>query len=161
MSENKPTREQILSEPAGARLDGWVAEFVMDEPGEALLVASDDGGKSSALSETSQTQRGVYWYTSRQAVEKFCQEHPQYKPVVWVRHERYSRDIAAAWPVFEKLGPAWVISQSDSGGWPDDCRWFCFLPVEYGGKADGEVMAPTAPLAICKAALLAVLEVER
>lgn len=28
----KPTREQILSEPAGERLDSWVAEFVMGDP---------------------------------------------------------------------------------------------------------------------------------
>ncbi len=64
----------------------------------------------------------------------------------------YSRDIAAAWPLFDNLGPAWQISQSDPGGYGDNQRWWCWLPEEYGG--DGMVyMAKTAPLAICKAAL--------
>jgi hypothetical protein len=65
----------------------------------------------------------------------------------------FSTDIAAAWEVFVRLGPAWQVSQSDWGGWADDQRWWCWLPKENGG--DGTItMAPTAPIAICKAALL-------
>lgn len=68
----------------------------------------------------------------------------------------YSTEIASAWQVFCKLGPAWQICQTDPGGWEEEFRWWCFLPNEYGeGSA---TMAPTAPLAICLAALKAMEE---
>ena len=63
-----------------------------------------------------------------------------------------STNIATAWPLFEQLGPAWCIAQSDAMGWRDDCRWWCFLPVEYGGDGT-EYMAATPAAAICKAFL--------
>jgi hypothetical protein len=76
-------------------------------------------------------------------------EHDEHRP------REYSSDIAAAWPVFEQMGVAQQISQSDPAGYGDDQRWWCWLPEEYGG--DGYIaMAPTAPMAICLAALKAV-----
>ncbi len=68
--------------------------------------------------------------------------------------------ISHAWMAFESLGPGWQISQSDPSGYEDCFRWWCWLPVEMGGKEpvdrECETMAPTAPMAICLAALKAV-----
>jgi hypothetical protein len=70
---------------------------------------------------------------------------------------RYSTDIAAAWEVLDKLGPEW---------WPEVGRmmygeeWYCEIcrggptPADVGPPF--RVVAPTAPLAICLAALKAV-----
>ena len=66
--------------------------------------------------------------------------------------EHYSSSIAVAWELFEQLGPAWCIAQTDAMGWREDARWWCFLPVEYGGTGE-EFKAATAPEAICKAFL--------
>jgi hypothetical protein len=69
----------------------------------------------------------------------------------------YSTDIAAAWEVLDKLGPEW---------WPEVGRmlggkeWYCEIcrggptPADVGPPF--RVVAPTAPLAICLAALKAV-----
>ncbi len=70
----------------------------------------------------------------------------------------YSTDIRDAWPVFDRLGPAWQISQSDPGGYDKSRRWWCWLPEEYGGvrsSRECETMEATAPRAICIAALKA------
>lgn len=65
-----------------------------------------------------------------------------------IRCPHYSTDIAAAWAAVEKLGPPeWVTliySKTDK-------YWECSL------NSDAEFStAPTAPLAICRAALAAV-----
>ena len=61
----------------------------------------------------------------------------------------YSTDIATAFPLFERLGPAWCLSQADSG-WDDAYRWWCWLPTEYGGDGT-DYMAPMPAEAICLA----------
>lgn len=33
----------------------------------------------------------------------------------------------------DKLGPAWMLSQADFGGWEDQYRWWCWLEVDHGG----------------------------
>ena len=71
-----------------------------------------------------------------------------YRAVSWP--PLYSTNIVAAWELFEQLGPAWCVSQSDVMGWDDDARWWCFLPVEFGGTGE-EFKGATAPEAICKA----------
>lgn len=53
--------------------------------------------------------------------------------------------------------PLYQISQSDPGGWDDQHRWWCWLPFEYRGEESDITMAPTAPLAICRAALKSTL----
>ena len=70
-------------------------------------------------------------------------------PIHWFCKD-WQSDLATAWPLFEQLGPAWCIAQSDAMGWQDDCRWWCFLPVEYGGDGT-EYMAATPAAAICEA----------
>jgi hypothetical protein len=63
----------------------------------------------------------------------------------WMICPRYSADIAAAWKVVEKM--KWFCLQRSHG------YWVC----EYDdGKYIKTVDADTAPLAICRASLLAV-----
>ena len=63
----------------------------------------------------------------------------------------YCTDIAAAWEVVEEMGDCLHLRQhGEQGEWE---AWFCGYP---NSKAHGE----TAPEAICKAALLAVMEKE-
>lgn len=74
------------------------------------------------------------------------------------RPPEYSTDPAAAWEVVEKLSADYLFIL-----WQDDRGWNCRFTlkthdVETLGSCppDGEVLdAPTAPLAICRAALLA------
>ena len=71
---------------------------------------------------------------------------------------RYSQDIAAAWQVVEKLladGFGVYLTRHD-----DSNEWNC--TIGRGDKINGEIaeaVATTAPVAICRAALLAVAEV--
>lgn len=58
-----------------------------------------------------------------------------------------SRSIAAAWEVVEKLGPYFSVEQ-----YPGGRAWAAHFKTSYGTGA----YAPTAPLAICRAALKAV-----
>jgi len=61
----------------------------------------------------------------------------------------YSTDISAAWEVVEEMGDCLHLRQhGEQGEWE---AWFCGYP---NSKAHGE----TAPEAICKAALLAVMD---
>jgi len=62
-----------------------------------------------------------------------------------------SRNVASAWEVVEKMGDCLHLKQhGEQGEWE---AWFCGYP---NSKAHGE----TAPEAICKAALLAVMDIE-
>ena len=53
--------------------------------------------------------------------------------------------------MFRQLGPGWQLSQSDWGGYPDDQRWWCWLPTEYGGDSFNPFMAATPLEVILKA----------
>lgn len=71
------------------------------------------------------------------------------------RLPHYSTDIAAAWEVAEKLGSFWIDhTVSDLG---IDVEFFTSLDHS---KERLVATADTAPLAICRAALLAVMEDE-
>ncbi len=64
---------------------------------------------------------------------------------------RYSTDIAAAWPVVEKLRELDMSVQVST----EATRPYCCLAIQKDGQVIGEC-AWTAPLAICLAALKAV-----
>jgi len=74
------------------------------------------------------------------------EEMPNYSQSEEYEWPEYSTDIAAAWQVVEKF-PGVTIQHN-----PDTNRWHVYLRKVEGGYAD----ADTAPLAICRAALLAV-----
>lgn len=103
------TREIVLAEPPGKRLDSWIAEKVM----------------------------GWSW------------------GIIGDLIPAYSTDIAAAWEVVEKMfeygGCEIGCYGSKSGG-----KWFEVVVITTNGEV--KVTAHTAHEAICKAALLAVLE---
>jgi len=78
---------------------------------------------------------------------------------IWLCHWEASADIGIAWEVVEWLseesvGPSPVTL---GGGLnDDDLEWCCEVgPYNSNGDARAEAYAPTAPLAICRAALKA------
>lgn len=65
----------------------------------------------------------------------------------------YSTDISAAWQVVEKFYSMKLDKYSNGQ------EWRCYLVgVRDGKNADATGVADTAPLAVCRAALLVVLE---
>lgn len=65
----------------------------------------------------------------------------------------YSTDISAAWQVVEKF------YSMTFDRWSNGKEFRCYLVTARDGKnCDGMAVADTAPLAICRAALLAVME---
>ena len=134
MSE-KPTIEQVRAEPAGRQMDAWVAEYVMGLPNvhmcEGYLI---------------HTQDSIQWNGA--LVVDF-----------------YSTDIAAAWKVVEKLnnvqmpnhvGPTRVHRLSNCNN-----SWHIIFCSDFGYPPGEEVVENTAPLAICRASLLSVLEKQK
>lgn len=131
---DKPTREQILVEPAGRQMDAWVAEWVME------WKVTDD--KLFAFSHN--TKKGYML--------------GQHADIAFVETFMPSSDIAAAWQVVEKLTANEWSSQFEFNKF---CWWILFFridPVLPEEISEGVGEADTAPLAICRAALLAVLE---
>jgi hypothetical protein len=80
--------------------------------------------------------------------------------VVWSDYSP-STDISAAWEVVEKLRPTHVYEMADFGRnmHTDKPHYAFFHSVKHGRMAnDYQPRAHTLPEAICKAALLAVME---
>jgi hypothetical protein len=146
-----------MSEPteAGRAMNAVVAERVLGwerytaiATGKRIVVLVPEYGKLWSWFMRSQTDKGGWERT----------DHPltasgyRYLP-------NYSTDIAAAWEVLDKVKPATIIElryqPADSffdgeGNQPVREEWTCY--VEDVGEARG----PTAPLAICRAALACV-----
>jgi hypothetical protein len=131
---DRPTIEQVRAEPAGRQMDAWVAEFVL-----GLRILDLD---HMALKRVQDPRSEVY--------------------EEWVYIPESSTDIAAAWEVVEKLnnmqmpnhvGPTRVHRLSNC-----DNNWHVIFCSDFGYPPGDEVVEKTAPLAICRAALLAVLE---
>jgi hypothetical protein len=150
------TREQIEAMPAGAEMDALVAERVMG------LTLCRDTACGGCDAEFFLTEKDGWLYSD------LLDEDGGYG--------RYSRNIAAAWAVVEKLRAgfrsAFVLNDSErilrdayrlGHGvtcfeiQPNDAgEIFCAFS-EPGGFTSVCSTAPTAPLAICRAALLATL----
>ncbi len=112
----KPTRDEILAEPAGPRLNAWIAKYV------------------------------THWQPSGMARDISGNPFPEPMP-------DYSGEIAAAWEVVEKIGG---VAMDDNGEGLTYPRWAVFFNLPDGGTSR-QVEAESAPLAICRAALLAVV----
>jgi hypothetical protein len=136
---------------AGRELDALIAERVMrwSDVGEKPMYALD-GGDTLNGPPARLVQEGTAWRGTRpDGSEGFL--------------PAYSSDIAAAWLVVEKLGMSVVCSED---GWyalkPEDIehstlRGTAFPTIVLVGKEFAyPEPADTAPLAICRAALLAV-----
>lgn len=142
---DKPTREMILNEPAGRQMDAWVLEYVMGyrkiECPRTVWFSMD---RWRELSDTVffKNITGSMFIADKNGYGVF----------------RTSQDIAAAWQVMEKLlsgdfGRHFYIELSNKT--TTGTGWNCLIYDVGYAEAD------TAPLAICRAGLLAVLEGER
>lgn len=123
----KPTKEQVLAEPAGRQMDAWVSVHVF---GQECFQSKSVFGTDDFYIFNADASRVVPYY---------------------------STDIAAAWQVVEHMGAQSLPSLMQ---FPEVTpKWRCGfwnnseLGVHY-------TYGETAPLAICRAALLAVLNSE-
>lgn len=151
---------------AGRKLDALVAEKVMGWTAQEMQLVLFPSSKEQAL------EWGWEEYTEENYDWRRGWLFPDFKPPLSLHHPigwdyrklpRYSIDIAAAWSVVEKLGLA-IVPQSAHGGF--DWLALDLELVRYGNditlveRGDTAHSAPTAQLAICRAALKAVEEVE-
>ncbi len=136
------TKEMVLSEPAGPRMDLWVALHAL---------GYTRGRRTDALA----------FYTDVEA------EQPSHLDYCWnyftpngdrVSLPRSSTDISAAWLVVEKVGRM-VIEDCRHSPFKDGRGWQVWRDLS-GGHTSAGVAAYDAPHAICRAALLAALNGE-
>ena len=139
------TRDEILALEAGRELDALVAEKVMGWTWGEYSPPVEGPSKILRPPES--------WAPSPDRApgsEVSC-------PGWHFRVPQYSTDIAAAWEVVEKMVPIKygfnLAIESPPGPWGD---W----EVHFYNGGTHLAFADTAPLAICRAALLAVMEVE-
>lgn len=143
------TREQILEMPAGPKMDALVAEHVFG-------LARKIRPAGEALTEPVTVYTDNRFYSDGSHFRRQLERDPRVKP------RSYSTDIAAAWEVVERLREMFghvVLSAGYLGyrcGEPPPCDSYDCM--ELGSHEWRQPRAePTAPLAICRAALLAAL----
>lgn len=136
----KPTREQILSEPAGPDLDSLVARLVM-----GYRLCRMPRGTGAWAMPSAAVAPDLTWLDG---------------PWRSLGEFRPSTQMDDAWEVMSNVPERYKIRQAgvvmDE---PTRTRAFCDL--HSGGGVDEKAqyqMAPVVPLAICRAALLAVLD---
>jgi hypothetical protein len=128
--------------PAGPELDALVAEKVMGIKPRAVRPAGEVGTAP------------VLVYTDNRYFADGCQPREQLERALEARPRPYSTDIAAAWEVVERLRLT-VTPHLDS--WrAARCNWGQSGEINAVGMTNSRpwVEAETAPLAICRAALL-------
>jgi hypothetical protein len=141
------TLEEVLDVSAGRELDALVAEKVMGwvyREYWGQLVPSEHLD-APMWSEWAQDKSG-----------DVCRHPINRMPNIPYRGDKpwipeYSTDISAAWEVVEKNKEYWFFLMYSA----DMKQWWCEYRVN---KQKGRVTADTAPLAICRAALLAMSE---
>jgi len=126
------TREEILSTEAGREMDALIAEKVM---GEKQPIYVHEFHIDPIYSE------GHNWFCYPSFYEgDICKWEPR----------NFSTDISAAWEVADWLRNYWGTFELIAG-----LSWHCWSELK-----DAKIWGTgnTAPLAICRAALLAVME---
>lgn len=143
------TREEIINQPPGRKLDRWVQEHIFkwipwaEKRGDYVTVTYQKPGEREPY-------RGSQNWKSqldRYSIITFSEIDPM-KHVVYGDKD-WSTDISAAWGVLEQFKQYTVMK---AAGWAEeyDCRiWVGITGDQWS------VQAKTAPEAICKAALLA------
>ena len=130
------TRDEILSMEAGKEMDARIAEKVMKW--HVNIVHDYEGWYDE--------ENGFQRSTSNYAFDDCDEEANIYE---W----HPSNDLNTAWEVVEKM---LTIYPTNDVSLKSTCRgWLCTIDV---GGAEFTRNAETAPLAICRAALLAVME---
>lgn len=132
----RPTREQILSEPAGPRLNRWVAQYVMGCYERKYL--GKFGHHLYDLVIPGDVSRIAYMSSEG------C----------WLDCPKYSEDISEAWAVMDRIGArhGWAIIHTTHS--KHGTGWFVVDNGEYDFVTLSGAACETAPLAICRAALL-------
>jgi hypothetical protein len=134
------SRDEILSMEAGREIDALIIDrFIEPEPPKdnlkSLREKSDDDW---IYSEFYTYSRGGLWKVDIGLdVDKIF---PDWEPAI-----EPSSDMTAAWQVVEKLDMPFYLERKDD--------WFAM----FGDELDYSANADTAPLAICRAALLAMI----
>ena len=146
-------KDEILNMPAGNEMDELVQRLVMKISTTHLSVAYEEG-------HTEDGEDGWSGFVCPR-----CRRPEDMLDEPCTKH--YSASIAAAWEVVEHF----TGEQCDRQDffiecWSDE-EWFvAFNPMGYSNRSpkascDGrKTGSPSAPLAICRAALLAVLEIK-
>lgn len=134
------TRDEIMSMEPGRELDCLVAEKVMGyKVSFWSLHLAEDGSKEELIPNNLGD----------------CALQVMYKDNIWQCIPSYSTDISAAWEVRQRIhdtiGGTKIISVCDD--FPEECQI-------WDGMKYISVRANTVPEAICKAALLAVMDGE-
>lgn len=143
---DKPTREQILTEPAGPRLDGWVQEFVFHtelNKDKALDYARDWWRRQPRCVDF-----GFYFSAPFTASKQKPEE-----TFAW-RLRPYSTDPAASFgPLLDCMtGKGWLYEVGDQGKGPHARFYSASKGVFYRAKGD------TLSHALARASLLAEME---
>jgi hypothetical protein len=134
-------RDEILNMEAGREMDELIAKAVMGYYETTVKEEFYEGGRFVLKELNALTREGL---------------HGGY--IYHYQIKGYSTDIAAAWQVVEKLKPSYQF-----GLWSDDfdgaegfgCRFRLKGTIAYDRDI---VWTETAPLAICRASLLATLD---
>lgn len=143
------TREDILAMKPGKELDALVGSIVLKLPQKYVCVVDDRSEEECCILDRPSDCLFAYGLLAKGLGRDDCKYWRRLEP------EPYSTDLSAAWEVVEKMAKKWPdfgISKSNQGS-----KW-C---VSWGFDGHGweYADAETAPLAICKAALLSALEV--
>ena len=134
------TRDEILAMPAGIEMDVLIATKVM---GWKRYV-------NTAWSSFAQQRDGAEQVTWVEGDLNTFRASDDWSP---------STDISAAWEVVYKLHPDHSIQiDFDDPETVEEIKWYCGLYTKGEPFRDYEARADTAPLAICRAALLTVIE---
>jgi hypothetical protein len=156
---HRPKLEQILSEPAGRRVDAWVAEYVM---GWRWVIAQSLPLRFylfEPLLLRAKYPPGLV-FTADQLPAGAVQIHRATMP-------KYSENGSAAWDVVLRLFDSGWEAKPQRATDRDGFCWTFSRPLgpcrkhgsmKEGGSGTLQAWAETAPLAICRAALRVVLD---
>jgi hypothetical protein len=140
--------DYIYDMPAGKEMDEMVAEKVMGwHKGNFVFFTGKTIGKDNKdwLDADGHYMHGV-------GVDDGYEDEEDFHLLHW----HPSESIMWAWEVVEKMQNefSFVLSSNDPPT-DDEHKWYCeFYPKDNPAFIDHEIYAPTAPLAICKVALL-------
>ena len=152
------TRDEIMSMEAGPEMDRMIAEFMNAEP-EITPIVSNDGGQSACAVAS----RSGPWESKRD-LQLWLEEQNHrgllvgYRIEHWHRYPDYSTSISDAWEVWEKLpmdSQGLLIARCSVAN-ADEYQ----AAIHVQGDAVW-VSGDTAPLAICRAALISTMEGEK
>jgi hypothetical protein len=151
MAEEEMTKEEILKMGAGREMDALVGEQIYKQKIEWMdCQRNPECGDLEAYTWTK--------HSKAYPIEK----HPCYfiGGTLWETIPFFSTDISAAWEVVEKLEHNWNLLREVGmcGTTPTEGSMQYRFILAYPNLEMVGVTATTAPLAICRAALIAVME---